>query len=148
MWENTSNSRAWSLFNVSRPVWSRFPVSTCEYRTNLSTLFIHSRNSACLSGYCSVSLSNSGSRNWRDGGAQKQVIYMAALGGHLWYGLFLQDLGGHGPLDPPPDLLPLVNPRDTSDPISFFFMQFSGKNWPNKKLALPPLELVPSYGKS
>ena len=73
---------------------------------------------------------------------------MTAFGGHLWYGLFLQDLGGHGPLDPPPDLLPLVNPRDTPDPISFFLMQFSEKNWPNKKLALPPLELVPSYGKS
>ena len=39
------------------------------------------------------------------GGAKKHEIYMAAFGGHLFYDLFLQDLGGHGPLGSPLDPL-------------------------------------------
>ena len=34
------------------------------------------------------------------------------------------------------------------DPISFIFMQFSGKTWPNNRLASPPWRLAPSSGKS
>ena len=33
-------------------------------------------------------------------GAKKHEIYMATFGSHLFYDLFLQDQGGHGPLTP------------------------------------------------
>ena len=40
-----------------------------------------------------------------EGGAKKHEIYAATIGGHLFYDLFLQGRGNHGPLDPPPDPL-------------------------------------------
>ena len=43
-------------------------------------------------------------------GAKKHEIYVAAFVGHLFYNLFLQDQGGHGPLGPPLDpLLPALH---------------------------------------
>ena len=36
------------------------------------------------------------------GGGKKHEIYMAAFGGHLFYDLFVQGWGGHGPLGTPP----------------------------------------------
>ena len=39
------------------------------------------------------------------GGAKKHEIYVAAFGGHLFYDLFLQALGGHDPLGTPLDPL-------------------------------------------
>ena len=38
-------------------------------------------------------------------GAKKHEIYVAAFGGHLFYDLFVQGWGGHGPSVPPPDPL-------------------------------------------
>ena len=43
---------------------------------------------------------SSGSSGWVRG-AEKNEIYAAAFGGHLFNDLFLQDQGGHGPLGPP-----------------------------------------------
>ena len=41
-----------------------------------------------------------------EGEGKKHEIYLAAFGGHLFYDLVLQGLGGHGPLGtPPPDPL-------------------------------------------
>ena len=37
----------------------------------------------------------------RGGGPSKHEIYAAAFGGHLFYDLFSQGQGGHGPLGPP-----------------------------------------------
>ena len=51
-------------------------------------------------------------------GAEKHEIYVAAFGGHLFYDLFLQDWGGHGPLGPPLDpLLPLYEQTHTCENI-------------------------------
>ena len=48
-----------------------------------------------------------GSSGWeRGGGDKKHEIYVATFGGHLFYDLFLQGLGGgHGPFAPPDPLL-------------------------------------------
>ena len=43
---------------------------------------------------------SSGSSGRVRGGAEKHEIYAAAFGGHLFYDLFLQGRGGHGPLGP------------------------------------------------
>ena len=43
----------------------------------------------------------------RVGGAKKHEIYVATFGGHLFYDLFVQGWGGHGPLSTPLD--PLLN---------------------------------------
>ena len=42
-----------------------------------------------------------GGSSGRVRGAEKHEIYAAAFGGHLFYDLFLQGQGGHGPLGPP-----------------------------------------------
>ena len=69
-----------------------------------------------------------GTKHWENSSENKtSSLGGRAFGGHLWYGLFLQDLGGHGPLDPPPDLLPLVNPRDTPRSNFFLFNAVFGK---------------------
>ena len=39
------------------------------------------------------------------GGAKKHEIYVATFGSHLFYDLFVQGLGGHGPLGTPLDPL-------------------------------------------
>ena len=43
-----------------------------------------------------------GSSGWVGGGAKKHEIYVAAIGGHLFYDLFLQGLGGPWPPRHPP----------------------------------------------
>ena len=48
-----------------------------------------------------VTSSGSSSRVEGGGGAEKHEIYAAKFGGHLFYDLFLQGRGGHGPLGPP-----------------------------------------------
>ena len=48
------------------------------------------------------SRASSGSSGRVRGGAEKHEIYVAAFGGHLFYDLFLQGQGGHGPPWPPP----------------------------------------------
>ena len=39
---------------------------------------------------------------WGGGGAKKHEIYVATFGGHLFYDLFVQGWGGHGPLGTSP----------------------------------------------
>ena len=46
--------------------------------------------------------SSIGSSSRVGGGAKKHEIYVAAFGGHLFYDLFVQGWGGHGPLGTPP----------------------------------------------
>ena len=41
-------------------------------------------------------------------GGRKHEIYAATFGGHLFYNLFLQGWGGHGPLGPLDPLLQTV----------------------------------------
>ena len=49
-----------------------------------------------------INVSSSGSSGRVRGGGEKHEIYVAAFGGHLFYDLFSQGRGSHGPLGPPP----------------------------------------------
>ena len=52
----------------------------------------------CPQSICSIG----SSRGVGEGGGKKHEIYVAAFGGHLFYDLFVQGWGRHGPLGTPP----------------------------------------------
>ena len=65
---------------------------------------------------------SSGSSGRVRGGAEKHEIYAAAFGGHLFYDLFSQGQGGHGPLAPPGSATALLH-------CKFFRYRFVRKYW-------------------
>ena len=82
----------------------------------------------CFQGHFPSRSYSSGSSDWVRGGAEKHEIYAATFGGHLFYDLFLQGRGGHGPLGPPGSATVLIHwkfiswtswNRPSSKPIPF-----------------------------
>ena len=75
-----------------------------------------------------------------EGGVEKHEIYVAAFSGHLFYDLFSQGQGGHGPLAPPGSATVQLNPEEKTNMFAIFLFirkctQGSGA-WPCAGLSL------------